>query len=56
MLEILEEAFESICTEPKWWPKIKNPKTFDEYLSAEIHSMVWDVLEDEPLERNTYDS
>lgn len=53
-LEILEEAFDSICTEPDWWPKIASAKTFDEYLSAEFHTMVWDVAEDEPLERDNY--
>jgi hypothetical protein len=54
-MEILEEAFESICTEPNWWPKIKSPKEFDDYLCAEFHSMVWDMAEDEPLERNDFE-
>jgi hypothetical protein len=52
-IEILEEAFESICTEPTWWPQVKSPKEFDEYLSVEFHSMVWDMLEDKPLERDS---
>jgi hypothetical protein len=47
---VLEEAFESICTEPKQWPKDRSEKAFDQYLSAEVHSMVWDLVVDEPIE------
>jgi hypothetical protein len=47
---ILEEAFESICTEEKLWPKVRSEKAFDEYLSAEFSSMVWDLVADEPIE------
>lgn len=52
---VLEEAFESICTEPKWWPKNRSEKVFDEYLSAEFHSMVWDLVVDEPIERDDHE-
>lgn len=53
-VEFLEEAFESYCTEPKWWPEIRSAKTFDQYLSVEFHCMVWDVVDNEPLERDVY--
>lgn len=49
---VLEEAFESICTEEDWWPKDRSEAAFDEYLTMEIHSMVWDLADDEPLERD----
>jgi hypothetical protein len=45
---VLEEAFESICTDEKQWPK---KPAFDDYLLAEFHSMVWDLVEDEPIEK-----
>ncbi|OFZ54759.1 MAG: hypothetical protein A2428_01050 [Bdellovibrionales bacterium RIFOXYC1_FULL_54_43] len=48
---VLEEAFESICTEPKWWPTDRSERAFDDYLSAEFHSMVWDLVVDEPIEK-----
>ncbi len=48
---VLEEAFESICTEEEWWPKDRSEETFDEYLSAEFHSMVFDLVADEPIEK-----
>ena len=47
---VLEEAFESICTEEKWWPEDRSGNVFDEYLTAEFHSMVFDLVEDEPIE------
>lgn len=47
---ILEEAFASICSEDKWWPKDLSEEVFDEYLTAEFSSMVWDLVAEEPIE------
>jgi hypothetical protein len=49
---ILEEAFESICTDEAYWPKDRSEKAFAEYLSAEFSSMVWDLAVDEPIEHD----
>ncbi len=46
---ILEEACESICTEPKWWPKDRSEEDFDKYLKADFSSMIWDLIPDEPI-------
>jgi hypothetical protein len=48
---VLEEALESICTEESLWPKDRSERAFDEYLSADFHSMVWDLVVDESLEK-----
>jgi hypothetical protein len=45
---VLEEAFESISTDEKQWPK---KSVFEEYLTAEFHSMVWDLVDDEPIDK-----
>lgn len=51
---VLEEMFESICTEEAWWPKDRSEKVFDDYLSVEFHSMIWDLVADEPIEHETF--
>jgi hypothetical protein len=49
-MRALEDAFESISTDENLWPKNLSEKTFDEYLGAEFHPMVWDLASDEPIE------
>jgi len=47
---VLEGSFESICSEPKWWPEDRSEKAFDQYLKAEFSSMIWDLVVDKPIE------
>ncbi len=45
-----EDALESVCPNPQFWPQDRDEKLFDEYMHTEFHSLIWDLVADEPLE------
>ena len=48
--KIFEHELGGWYTDPSLWPKDRSWKVFNEWLDYEIHSMIFDVL-DEPIEK-----
>ncbi len=45
-LQLLEMELESWHRDPTAWPSNRTPAMFDEWFGLEIHSMVWDLLDE----------
>ena len=49
-----QELLNGMCTDPETWPKKRTWKLFNEWFEWHFSSMVWDLLPDRGIRRETF--
>jgi hypothetical protein len=46
---LFRQQLNAWCTEPRWWPKNRSSKEFDNWFDIKISELVFDIAAKDPL-------